>query len=98
MQMSKHCAHCGQELPEIRAGVRLPALKARIFDAVARAGRDGIDGNDLFDLFLKDRGVQRNVLKVHIYQINEFLVDTNCTIATVKGRYPAYRLRKAPSA
>ena len=36
------CQRCGQRLPEIRLGVRLTPLKARIFDLIRRAGPDGI--------------------------------------------------------
>lgn len=33
------CPHCKQEMREERAGVRLPPLKAHIFDVIRRAGR-----------------------------------------------------------
>ena len=35
--MTDHCPSCGQALPEMRLGVRLTPLKARIFDAIAIA-------------------------------------------------------------
>ena len=41
---AKHCPLCHQPYPEVRLGVCLPPLKARIFDAISRAGADGIDG------------------------------------------------------
>jgi hypothetical protein len=34
----RRCAYCDQALPQIRVGVRLPELKARIFDLVRRGG------------------------------------------------------------
>jgi hypothetical protein len=92
--MLERCAHCGQEIPERREGVRMTELKARIFDAIKRAGQDGIDGGDLFDLFLKERGADRKVLKTHVYQINEKLVGTDYTIDVIRGGNGTYRLKK----
>ena len=70
------CEHCGQPRPETRLGVRLPPLKARIFDIVKRAGRDGIDRDELFRLVFGDRKVKRSCLKAHIWQINDLLEDS----------------------
>jgi hypothetical protein len=44
------CERRGQPLVHVRHGVRLTALKARIFDAIERAGAIGIATRDLFDL------------------------------------------------
>jgi hypothetical protein len=79
------CAYCGQTLPEIRLGVRLPPLKARIFDLVQRAGADGIDRRDLFDIVFGDddahaRRHSFRTLKAHICQINEAIEDTGYRI------------------
>lgn len=72
----RRCPHCGQVLPEIRLGVRLSPLKARIFDLVQRGGRDGIDKRDLFDIVFADvSGAKLPTLKTHIYQINEVIGD-----------------------
>lgn len=92
------CYHCGQEIPEeqLRCGVRLSLLKTRLFDIIKRAGRDGISGEDLYEFFLKTRGAKLNVLKTHIYQINERLESTDWRIeVTRNGRETGiYRLKK----
>ncbi len=92
------CYHCGQEIPEeqLRCGVRLSLLKTRLFDIIQRAGRDGISGEDLYEFFLKTRGAKLNVLKTHIYQINERLESTDWRIeVTRNGRGTGiYRLKK----
>jgi hypothetical protein len=73
----RRCSYCGQALPEFRLGCRLPDLKARIFDLVSRAGRDGIQGDDLFAAAYDDQPVRwkherakRNTLKAHVHGIN----------------------------
>lgn len=86
------CNYCGQTLPEIRLGVRLPALKARIFDLVQRGGEDGITAKDLFDILFgaEQEPPQRATIKSHINQINEALEDSGYRILGCG----AYRLVK----
>lgn len=84
--MKGRCGQCGQPLPEIRLGVRLTPLKARIFDIIKRAGDAGIDRHDLFNIvFGDDDAHQRRhsfaTLKSHLWQINEQLEGTNFRIA-----------------
>jgi hypothetical protein len=76
------CPRCGQTLPERRLGIPLSALKARIFDLVQRAGADGIDGRDLFDLAYagREKIPQRDSLKAHIIQINDAIEETGWRI------------------
>ena len=74
------CPYCNQPLPEIRLGVRLTPLKARIFDLIQRGGRDGIDRGDLFDIVFGGTGQCRATLKAHIHQINELIEDTGYQI------------------
>lgn len=94
------CYHCGQEIPEeqLRCGVRLSLLKTRLFDIIKRAGKDGIDGDDLYAIFLEARGAKRNVLKTHINQINDRLESTEWRIEVERnGRGGGiYRLKKTP--
>jgi hypothetical protein len=71
MSRVRRCPYCDQELPEIRLGVRLPPLKARLFDLVQRGGGDGITGSDLFDILYPDGNASRETLKAHVFQINE---------------------------
>lgn len=98
--MAKCCAHCGQEIPERRVGVRLSPFKARIFDAIQRAGDDGIEGYELFNLVMVQRDAKYSVMKCHIYQINEKLVSTDYQIAVTKNSRSAgtYRLKKMEAA
>jgi len=92
------CYHCGQEIPEeqLRCGVRLSLLKTRLFDIIQRAGRDGIHGDDLYEIFLKERGAKLNVLKTHIHQINTRLESTDYQIEVTRNGRSAgiYRLKK----
>lgn len=76
----RHCSYCGQPLPEIRLGVRLTPLKARIFDLIQRGGQDGIDRGDLFELVFGGAGQCRETLKAHIHQINELIEDSGYRI------------------
>jgi hypothetical protein len=79
------CGHCGQPLPEVRLGAPMTPLKARIFDAVCRAGPDGIAGGDLHELVLADRGAGRATLKSHCWQINSALEDVDAGYRIVGG-------------
>src|SRR5262245_58822954 len=69
----RYCPQCGKPIPEERLGLKFTPLKARIFDAINRAGPDGISGYQLVnDLNLP---VTQNTLKAHIWQINEQLAE-----------------------
>lgn len=93
------CATCGQEIAERRLDVVMSALKARIFDIIKRAGPDGIDNNELFEMTLRDRNVQRATLRVHVFQINDLLFETDYIIKChpARGKYTAYRLERRRS-
>lgn len=65
------CPHCGQRMMYMREGARLPPLKTRIFDAIKRAGPDGISYKDLLANY--ELGISFNSLRVHVWQINEIL-------------------------
>lgn len=71
--MSEHpaCPHCGQRMMYMRAGARLPPKKARIFDAIARSGQDGISGADVIESLRLEVG--ENGIRAHVWQINEIL-------------------------
>jgi hypothetical protein len=83
--VSKVCPHCQQPLPEVRLGVRLSATKARIFDAVARAGEDGIERCDLIGIVYGEAGGNLQTLKAHIFQINELIEDEGYHIGGGRG-------------
>jgi len=71
-----------------RLGIPLTPLKARIFDAIRRAGPDGIGG----DVIIHELGlpVSRTTLKAHVWQINARLAENGYKIVG----YGGYRLLK----
>ena len=77
--MTKLCSHCHQRLPELRAGVRLSTLKARIFDAIERVGSNGITIEDINAICFDGRASAVNV-RNHIHQINDALAGTDFEI------------------
>ena len=84
------CECCGQPLPEIRHGVKLSPLKARIFDIVDRAGPDGVHSDELHAMVF-EKWQTKATLKTHIWQINEMIFDEGYRI---KGTDSFYTLRK----
>ena len=71
--MTAACTH--------RLGVRLPLLKARIFDTIQAAGRYGISSAQLQDVIYS--GQQRrtdNAMRVHVCQINHLFESTDWKI------------------
>lgn len=91
---SSTCPHCGRPMVPVRAGATLTPLKARIYDAVARAGRDGIAGDDLHMLIYGDLRVSRYTLKAHIWQINDMLEDRSARIVGQRGHGGCYRIAR----
>lgn len=96
MTANNLCPHCRQRLPEIREGVRLSPLKARIFDAIKRARYEGITVEDI-NAICYDGRAQPVTIRAHIFQINECLADTSVQI---KGSEPGvmgfYHLVRRP--
>jgi hypothetical protein len=87
------CPCCGQPMPQIRCGVRLPPLKAAIFDRVESAGADGVAAESIWWSVYPDQrdrpGI--NTIKSHVGQINEAIADPAFHI---RSRYGIYRLAK----
>ncbi len=71
-----------------RLGISLTPLKARIFDAIRRAGPNGIGG----DAIIHELGlpVSPTTLKAHVWQINARLAENGYKIVG----YGGYRLLK----
>ena len=92
--MTRCCPTCGQPLVDVRHGVKLTPLKARIFDAIEHAGEDGISTDDLFDIvFANDsRRPSISTLKAHVWQINQRMIG-----AHIYGRGGAMRLVRSNS-
>ena len=80
------CPGCHRPLTNVRVGIPLTPLKARIFDAISRAGPDGICG----DAIIQELGlpVSQATLKAHVWQINDRLAENGYRIAGRGG----YRL------
>jgi hypothetical protein len=94
--MTKYCPHCCQPLYNYRHGVRLSALKIRIFDAIARSGYEGLQIEDIMVLCF-DRPTSRSNVRIHIYQINDTLIGTNLRIHGKRpGMVGFYHLVKKP--
>jgi hypothetical protein len=102
----RRCPHCHQQLPEFRLGVRLADHKARILDAVQRAGQDGIAGDELFALVYDEQrvrwkrdGTSRKALKAHVYWINQAIKKVGFRIVcSGRNSTSAYRLEKTGGA
>jgi hypothetical protein len=90
----KLCSCCHQPLPEIRAGVRLSPLKAHIFDAIKRAGVDGIPLEVVNTLVFDGRTTAVNV-RNHVHQINDALAGSGLQLS---GQDPRgfYRIVREP--
>lgn len=78
------CPHCHRPLAVMRAGLPMPMLKARIYDAVSAAGEIGISTRDLMHKTYTDRKMPRSlaVIRTHVLQINDMLVETDLRIRT----------------
>ena len=95
--MKMICTHCGQALPEMRLGVRLTPLKARIFDLIKRAGPAGVFSDELH-VMIFSKGRSKETLKAHIWQINELIADEGYRIKSDRMRNDGgscYVLRRA---
>ena len=89
--MNKHipCPHCGQRMAYVRAGARLPPLKARIFDAIKRAGAAGISGPDVIESLGLEVG--ENGIRAHVWQINQILIRFGAS-GRIVSRGRAYKI------
>lgn len=88
MLSTERCMSCGRL---IVAGRPLTPLKARIFEAIRRGGRDGIDVADLYDLLAGDRWRSKYILKAHVWQINQMLAGTGTRIGRFGNTYRVER-------
>ena len=90
------CPHCRQPIEGERAGVRLPPLKAAIFDAIRESGDMGVSSEGLI-MRLRDRCNHRiashNTVKAHIHQLREYLADSKVAIVCDRGRPALWRIK-----
>jgi hypothetical protein len=92
------CPHCHQPIAEDRAGIRLPAVKVKIFDVVRRAAQHGIRV-EYINWLCFDGRANAVTIRNHIKQINDRLQDTEFRItgagrANWKGYYRIERRRR----
>jgi hypothetical protein len=93
------CPKCHRPITIERLGVRMTPLKARIIDAIKCSGDIGVTSEELrFDIY---RGYAQlrvqSVVRVHIWQINDLLEETDWHIvARPHGRFARWYLRRRP--
>jgi hypothetical protein len=93
MSAAALCPSCGQPIRNRRHGITLPPLKAAMFDLIKREGDLGISTEELMrELYVDRRMPSKTTMKVHIWQINELLVETDYSIVSDRRRW---FLRKA---
>lgn len=90
------CPHCNAPIVKRRLGLRLPPIKAEIFDAVKRSGTEGIARAALDSLIYgRMRHDKTARIRSHVTQINELLAPKGYRIVTVHGGTArAYRLER----
>jgi hypothetical protein len=87
------CQACGQPIRFLRCGIRLPSLKASIFDLVKRAGDQGITSAEIVrELYVDRKPPSKLTIKAHVWQINGVLAETDYSIVSDQRRW---FLRKA---
>jgi DNA-binding response OmpR family regulator len=77
------CPQCHQPIgTHVRAGVRMSALKARIFEIVERADRIvGISTRQLaFAIYGRDEKRDGHTIRMHIRQLNELLAEAEAGV------------------
>lgn len=83
------CPKCHQQFAEERYGVRLPPLKAAIFDAIKASGDIGVMSREIINSEIyRDRKKPRTVsIRSHINQINDLLEETDWRIRSDRKRW-----------
>ena len=89
---AKICPTCKQPVPEVRLGVRMTPIKARMFDLIKLSGEEGCP-SELINNKLWDGQSNRQNIQSHVNQINEMIESSGYRIRTSMPRY-GYRLRK----
>ena len=77
----KLCPTCGQPMRERRLGCFLSDTQVRVFDAVKRAGVDGIDRT------LLKGTMSMGTLRARISQLNDKIVESGYRIVCIDGRF-----------
>jgi hypothetical protein len=74
------CPHCRKPLADYRAGVLLPPLKVRIFDAVVEAGHAGLTTREIIADVFQEGTRTLAAVRHHITAINDLLRGTGVRI------------------
>jgi hypothetical protein len=91
------CPVCHQPIRELRVGVRLPPIKARLFDLIKAAGSIGVSAQELHSDLYRGYGRPRSKhnIRNHIWQINDILEESNWIIvADGRGQYARWYLQR----
>jgi hypothetical protein len=92
------CPLCKQPLAYERVGIRLPPLKAKIFDAIKASGDEGITSAGVISSAYQGRErPPTTAIKAHVWQINSLLEETDLVISSDRrvrdGNTARWRLR-----
>ena len=86
------CPTCQQQMPEIRLVVRMPPIKARMFDLIMISGDEGGPAYQLNREIWDGKALMNNI-RSHVKQLNDMLEDTGYKIMATNPRF-GYRLFK----
>ena len=78
--MTDCCPHCHQPYKATRVGIPMPPRKAELFDSIKAAGEIGITTHELWIMHYPTQRAAMSVIKSHINQINDLLVETDYTL------------------
>jgi len=87
--VTNFCPHCHQPISTERLGVRLPPLKAAIFDLIEASGDGGISSAAIIfsDIYKDRRRARGTAIKAHVFQINELIEHTTYVIISDRRRW-----------
>ncbi len=80
--MTQCCPTCHAPYRASRVGIYMPILKSELFDSIKMAGDVGISSRELIVMHYQSKMVQLNTIKIHVYQINDLLVETDYRICS----------------
>jgi hypothetical protein len=76
---ASYCRECHQPIYDTRVGVRLPKIKAKIFDLIRSSGERGVRVERIIGIVFNGESNNVNV-RNHVHQINRYLADTGLQI------------------
>ncbi len=95
--MTECCPTCHAPYKASRIGIRMPLLKAELFDSIKMAGEIGISTQELLTMHYQSKKVHADTIKSHVHQINDLLVETDYQIYSDQVRpHPRWYLKFRP--